>query len=295
MKTTLPLPVYLLVPGFTLPATGSYYVVTGDGVMLHQETKFFTATTLVKKLNFLEQLPVQLHWHLPPLPAELTAQAYYFFRAVYKKYKSEAALYIFYHEEQKEFMLECTQQTVESAHLERQPPEFKEGYTCIGTMHSHGSMHAFHSSTDREANKVFPGLHITFGRLGESQFQVQSEIVIGDSAFTIPSTQVLCGLTECAAPPKSNFSWIYQNDIPGSKPVAKKIKRKPPQYLSGVVCLVTYQLTEVATQPAVAFPSHWLELVTRVKQNPIKPLQLMGFINEEISDKEHTWEDIPCE
>lgn len=129
-------------------------------------------------------------------------QAYIYFAEVYKKYRSEA--YVYWHfdaEEGRYVMVVPPAYTASAGHVRYTPsnlfcstcsvalfPNLAECHRCknpgsvkrlrvIGTSHSHGSMAAFHSTTDDKHELNQTGFHITFGNVDKGPLVCPSFVV----------------------------------------------------------------------------------------------------------------------
>jgi hypothetical protein len=100
------------------------------------------------------------------IPEDIIKKTTAFFRAVYQKFGGSEAIVILYWSEADGFQIKAPIQKVEPGAL----PTYKvgenpEGLIRVGTIHSHGSLSAFHSKTDKDDEEFDDGVHITIGNV----------------------------------------------------------------------------------------------------------------------------------
>jgi len=184
-------PIYVYEHGKELPATGTYYVIAGNGLWLHKDTGMVFATIRAEGIGHLDTLIPDVGWRLPVLPVGLMLRAVLFFRKVFKRHHAESALLIFWSKEKQEFALVCPNQEVHYGGIHYNPDQSLEGYLQVGTIHSHCDFSASHSHTDRHDEMDFDGLHITVGNLTERNFSLVSSVVVnGQRAMVDPTTKI---------------------------------------------------------------------------------------------------------
>lgn len=195
-------PVYVLERGKEndLPQVGTYYVVTKNGIFLRKENGIFTAVVQVPGISFLGAVAPSLEAHIPKIPVEISALALSFFKAVYLLYGTEAVCILHYSKEKGEYALSCQEQIVDGSNIYRYERERLDGYSTIGTFHSHGGMSAFHSGIDVGDETYFDGIHVTFGNMGQNEFDVCCSWVVNGNRFPCDPVEVFEGIIE--APPR---------------------------------------------------------------------------------------------
>jgi hypothetical protein len=115
-----------------------------------------------------------INWKGEPMPYELYQKILRFFEWSQAEHKSEALVYLYYNDKEREWMAwappqESRGMTVKSKEDHpnfKQANEFK-GFIKIGTAHHHCTMSAFQSGTDRDDECTGNGLHYTIGKLDE--------------------------------------------------------------------------------------------------------------------------------
>lgn len=176
-------PVYIKEPNTEPPETDVYYIVARNGVFFKKKNGWIDATVPVKQIAVLEEQAISAKILLPNLSSVVMAKTIKFFKAVFKKYQSEAAVLLHYNKE-KGYEISIPEQKVTSAHAEYNPMERLEEYNCIGTIHSHGRMSAFHSETDTHDEAQHDGVHITIGDMDYKDcFSMDGEIVVNGARF----------------------------------------------------------------------------------------------------------------
>lgn len=166
--------IYLKDKEFQEPADQIYYLLAANGLFLVKKTKFFTSSSLAftpsgkANLTWLSEHQVSLTVHLPKkIPAKFIEDLINFFRAVHDKFDGAEAIGLVYWDESKEgYILIIPEQEVGKNAL----PFYKvganpEGLVRIGTIHSHGSTKAFHSTIDHNDEVNDEGIHITIGNV----------------------------------------------------------------------------------------------------------------------------------
>jgi hypothetical protein len=173
-----------------------YYYASEKGWMTNMPTIFGVGQTLLKgKPPGLPKSSNGFQLNDRKFPEHLMMQAHSFFKAVWNKQQTESSLYILYNRETDEFRLWAPEQYVTMVAVNHRLGKVPNGWAPTGTIHSHCNFSAFHSGTDQHDMEGMPGLHITLGHvdhetpesalalsLGDNQFDVEYEDIIGDSA-----------------------------------------------------------------------------------------------------------------
>lgn len=159
---------------FREPNDQIYYLLASNGLFQVKRTKFFTSSTLMfepnrgKKLGWLESHEKRLRLHLPKkIPSLLIKKIVAFFQQVHDDYNgAEAIVLVYWDEKSGEYNIIAPEQIVGRATL----PHYRVGKNpaglCrVGTIHSHGSLAAFHSGVDHKDEENDDGIHITIGNI----------------------------------------------------------------------------------------------------------------------------------
>lgn len=143
-----------------------------DGTYRYADNKMYSAVVKVPTPYGGEEIKEQIIGiKLPKIPYDMFNKIYEFFKHVYKEYKAEVAVLLWYNFEKDEWETEVPKQSVGggSVHYTRDEDWANEmnknGFLCVGTIHSHCEMSAFHSGTDDHDEYNFDGVHITIGKV----------------------------------------------------------------------------------------------------------------------------------
>lgn len=182
------------------PDAPAYYELAANGFFIHKKMSYWTATVPVKRISILEPEIPSLEVSLPPIPIELTKEIAQFLAWVHHTRGTEAVLLLWLNEETNMYRLEAPVQDTSGGGVKykfplRQPPE-----VLIGSFHSHGSLGAFHSSTDTCDEKSFDGLHGTLGgfsgfRNVYNDFEVSLQMAINGTRFAVEPSYYMEGLS----------------------------------------------------------------------------------------------------
>lgn len=183
-------PIYIVEKGKEdeLPKTGTYGIVTCDGVYLRKDTGLIQATVKLEKgFSGLGKIVPEAKIDLPKIPAKLSAEIITFFHLAYLAHRSEAIILLHYSKELGEYKLVCPEQVVSSAAIHNYDmTERFAGYRLVGTIHSHNTMSAFHSWVDQDDEAHFDGLHVTIGRLDKKNFgqvEISATLAVNNNRF----------------------------------------------------------------------------------------------------------------
>ncbi|MFC1608698.1 hypothetical protein ACFL2R_03850 [Patescibacteria group bacterium] len=208
-------PIYVLDGKTELPETGSFYVVTKDGIYLSKDTGLIRAMVKVEKISFLKALESKVQLRLPKIHSETLVQALLLFRRVFQRYRSEAVVMIYYSEDKKSYMLDAPNQdgSGSSVHYYDVQNFSDDGFRLVGTIHSHCDFGAFHSHVDIDDEKKFDGIHITIGRVDQPYFTISSSVAVNNNRFKIEPEELILGITKVEFTPKSEISYRRQYGV----------------------------------------------------------------------------------
>lgn len=190
------IPLYVYNQGNPPPKDDNTYIVARNGIFLRKNTGLIRATVKVDEVPLLAEVNPEVELRLPKIPPEAFAQVMLFFRRVYQHLQSEAIILIHYNEKEKKYRMFCPKQSVDESSVGYDMASRFEGFKLVGSIHSHGSSHPYHSGVDTHNEESFDGLHIVIGRVNQPYFQVCSSIVVNNNRFPIDPTQVIVGLEE---------------------------------------------------------------------------------------------------
>ena len=173
-----------------------------DGIYRYINNNLYEAVSKVEQVFEGDKLEEELiNFKLPKIPQELFLKIRSFFKNIYDKYSSEVAILLWYNFDTSKWEVEVPKQEVTTASVKYHRDEnlyndlTNKGYLCVGTIHSHGSMSAFHSGVDDDDEYQFDGLHITIGKV-TSGFEYAQRIIIKNVAYKINSISEVAELPE---------------------------------------------------------------------------------------------------
>lgn len=202
-------PVYIKRDGTEPPVTPTHYIIAKNGIFLRKKNEWVDAVVPVKQIAVLEDQTASAKVLLPALSSIVIAKTVKFFKAVYDKQYSEA-LVLLHYDKKLGWEMSVPKQEATFAHVGYDRSERIEGYTCVGTIHSHSSMYAFHSSVDKDDEKDWDGVHITIGDFNEeNSFSIDVEAVVNDSRFPI-DVSWLEGVSEVEEATPKHTGWLLK-------------------------------------------------------------------------------------
>lgn len=169
----------------TKPPETSHYVVGRNGLFVRKKMKWVDATVPVAYSHELARVTPSAELLLPRLPVDILAKALKLAKAVYDISKSEVCLLLHY-KEGAGYELTVPKQTVDPGRIEYDHACRLSDYLCVGTIHSHGDLPAYHSMTDHEDELEADGVHITLGDVHEFPlFSLSAEMAVNGNRFLI--------------------------------------------------------------------------------------------------------------
>jgi len=163
------------------------YILDASGWKIYKRNGVSTAVISVDSVAGLATLRQEISLTAPRIPLDLVRKVTAWFKAVYRKYQSEAVGYLYYQPASGEWQFVPPTQTATGASAKYEEAPRLEGWQVVGTIHSHGSMTAFHSGTDDADEKNFDGVHITVGRCDSVPEYSCSLVVQGKREVVDPS------------------------------------------------------------------------------------------------------------
>lgn len=141
------------------------YILDGAGWKLFKRNGVTIALIPVQSVQGLVALEQDIRFTARKLPLELVRQVTAWFKVVYQKFQSEAVGYLFYQPASGSWDFVPPVQTATGARALYESAPKRDGWQVVGTIHSHGSMSAFHSGVDDKDENFFDGVHITVGKV----------------------------------------------------------------------------------------------------------------------------------
>lgn len=185
-------PVFLKEDGFEEPADPIYYLVTRDGLFQVKRTLLFHAKTTVRGLSWLAPEREDARLQLPQIPAAVLAEIVGFFREVFRIYRAEAVVLLYFNQEARRYEAKIPKQRVAGGHCRYEIGPTPTGLLRVGTIHSHASADAFHSELDDEDERHDDGLHVTIGNL-DGEASVVCSLVVDGRRFPLEPSAVFGG------------------------------------------------------------------------------------------------------
>lgn len=190
------------------------YILTAGGWFLRKSNELYNSVTTIKSADFLGQLSEGGTFKTVKLPREILMQCNGFMKAVYDKHKSESVVLLYHNFSQKNWIFCVPEQTVSggAAHYKLNEKTqyvfgkgvmnaLPEGYTMIGSIHSHASMSAFASGTDNNDECNFDGFHITVGNM-DREFTYHARLIMSGMKKDVNLSQVVEGMADTATFPE---------------------------------------------------------------------------------------------
>ena len=177
-----------------MPTDDVFYIVAKEGVFLKKKLGIMESIAPVDNISILDSVSTMAKLHIRRISGKNFGKVINFFKAVYKEYRSESIILLFYNEEKKRYKIFPPRQKVTAASLEYNRGITVDGMTMIGTIHSHGSMSAFHSGTDDDDEKSFDGLHITIGDVNDDEVSISASIIANGYRFMVDPNEYITNL-----------------------------------------------------------------------------------------------------
>lgn len=265
-----------------LPEDDICYIIAKDGIYLKKKLGVMDSIAPVKEISILQTLQPTAKMNIPKIPAVEFGRVYEFFKAVYAAHSSEAVVLLFFNETTRKYKIIAPHQKVSGAGAEYDRGIVIEGYTMVGTIHSHANFSAFHSGTDVGDEMNFDGLHITIGHVASNNPSITACIVANSHRVVIQPEQYVSGIikeTEAAkkvqaapaaapANPMEPVKKVYRivngalvRDIPGYQTRTPGVIYHTPTYSSWGGNDNRYLI--LAPEARRKFNPKWLELVEK--------------------------------
>lgn len=180
--------------GVDIPEDETCYIIAKGGIYLKKKLDLIESLTPVDKISFLEDIPTFAKINIPLISTKMFGNILSFFKEVYKLYKSEAIVLLFYNKNKKSYKIFAPSQEVSRASLSYDSTKTIKDHILIGSIHSHGSMSAFHSGTDVGDEAKFDGIHLTIGKVNETFFDVCGSIAVNGMRVPISPENYITGL-----------------------------------------------------------------------------------------------------
>jgi PRTRC genetic system protein A len=177
-----------------MPQDDVFYIVAKEGVFLKKKLGIMESIAPVDNISILDSVSTMAKLHIRRISGKNFGKVINFFKAVYKEHRSESIVLLFYDEAKKRYKIFPPRQKVTAASLDYNRGITVDGMTMIGTIHSHGSMSAFHSGTDDDDEKSFDGLHITIGDVDDEEVSISASIIANGYRFMVEPSEYITNL-----------------------------------------------------------------------------------------------------
>lgn len=186
------------------------YVIDGAGWKLFKRNGVSTALISVDAVSGVSAVNPYISFTAKKIPYILIEKVVAFFKEVYRKYQSEAVGYLYYEPTTGIWDYVVPKQSASAAHASYEGAEKRAGWQCAGTIHSHGSMTAFHSGTDDADEMNFDGVHITIGRVSDLNPEFSCSLVIQGERVKFEIHDLVDGFPTPTAPAE----WVNLVKLP---------------------------------------------------------------------------------
>ncbi len=176
------------------------YVLDGAGWKLFKRNGVTIALIPVQTVQGLVALEQDIKFTAKKLPLEMVRQVTAWFKQVYQKFHSEAVGDLYYQRSSGQWDFVPPVQTATGASASYEAAPKREGWQVVGTIHSHGSMSAFHSGVDDKDETFFDGVHITVGKV-DSVPEYSCSIVVQGVREKLDPAIVIDGMAPADAIP----------------------------------------------------------------------------------------------
>lgn len=182
------IPIHIKKPNGHKPPKATHYVVARNGLFLAKREWWVEAVLPVNKIAVLEDQETTARFLMPNLPAHVFDKALKVARRIFEISGSEVCLLLHY-SDQTGYELTVPCQSVSHGHVKYDAKEILPGHLSVGTIHSHGSLKAYHSSTDHEDEFHWDGVHVTIGDMDDFPlFSLSAEMVVSGNRFPIDTS-----------------------------------------------------------------------------------------------------------
>jgi len=229
------------------------YVIDAGGWKLFKRNGVSTALISVEAVSGVSVVKPYVNFTAQKIPYSLLEDVIAFFGEVYRKFQSEAVGYLYYRSEDGQWDFMVPKQSASAAHAkyEGAPPQ-RAGWQCAGTIHSHGSMSAFHSGTDDADEEFFDGIHITIGRCDQLNVEFSTSIVVNGEREMLKIWDLVEGFTASKAP----ADWVNSVKLPAPRivgePFAGQAEDLYASYYTGETSEANYLVELKKIQQAAA-------------------------------------------
>ena len=214
------IPIYLIESKEDLEkAKDNYcYLVGSNGTFVKKENHVFSVIQHIHSgkgtISGLQEIEAKAFIRLPQIPEDIVKTILDFFSWCYNKYKAEGMVYLYYNSATKKYIVIPPKQEVSSGSVSYEiVPKAPEGFITVGTIHSHGSMGAFHSGTDDKDQTELDGIHITVSKAYSPFPEFDARLYVGGVPYKVDENRLMASLPK----PKLSFPQEWENVVAEKK------------------------------------------------------------------------------
>jgi hypothetical protein len=199
------------------PAGSIHYLVADNGKFQIRDTPLHRSVTRVETVPELLPEYEHLRLKLPRIPRARIEEVIALFEEVYRRWKGEAMVFLFYSPATREYRIGVPPQTmpgrrrldgrwiadlaIRYGSLDRPP-----GFLFAGDIHSHAELPAGASGRDCDDEQYEDALHVVVGSLEDREVSLSASFVSGGVRFPLVPSQVLEPFRRTARPARAD--WI---------------------------------------------------------------------------------------
>lgn len=251
-----------------IPEDETCYIIAKGGMYLRKKLDLIESLTPVDKISFLEDVPVFAKLNIPKISLIMFGNILAFFKEVYRLYHSEAVVLVFYNKNNKTYKLYIPEQEVSGGSVSYKSDKTIKDHMLVGTIHSHSSMTAFHSSVDVGDEKNFDGIHITIGKINECpMFDICASVVANGLRIPVPPEDYIEGLEV------REYTKYFPHMF---RPAFEEINGEKV-YKNTVKTTIDYTITD-SSDDILSFNPKWLDKV-KEKVYPVSGLSRYMYVD----------------
>lgn len=213
-----------------------YHIGSKDGLFVHRRMAF--GRGVAKLSHWPESFPEMgtstgiFTFDADPIPGELMAKVVSFFRRIYEKQKTEAAVILTMDRETKEWGLFIPTQLVSHGGVNYvfDPAHIHRSKMVVGSIHSHCDFSAFHSGVDTGDAAEFDGFHCTIGHITRDIPEIVAMVSMNKQNLHYKADQfpALFDFTQLdsATAPEWWDQYVGTNQTGGKNPVGYELYKK---------------------------------------------------------------------
>lgn len=205
------IPTFFKTAEFVEPPAPVYYLLAANGLFVVRNAGLFTSISRASGVVGLEAQQPALALRFGKIPRPVMESIYGFFHWAWRRWQSEAILFLYYSPESRTFLLDVPPQTI---YLYRRMGRWRaEGrvtygtlprpadYVKLGDVHSHADLPAFFSAQD-DRDDCEEGLKIVMGRMDRERPETEVSFVAAQHRFALRPEDTLEDFVVPMPPPR---------------------------------------------------------------------------------------------